>query len=164
MKKIANKINVNNETFRFTSENRNRPWGVAKSYSKENYFGDKQISYNICLMPIGSFAFKGKPVEMQIRAHVYKPSNQFPKFCWAICTSDKNKAKYEYAHGKVDDDTQIAYGTEKLVKTGWNWQTFTFNAEKIPANTSLYVYFWPYSTGGVAHIDKDIEATVFYEE
>ena len=162
-KYVTNTINVDNDTFRLTSENKRRPWGVSKSYSKENYFGDKRTSYNICLMPLGSFDFKGKAVEMHLRAYVYKPSSQFPKFCWAVCTSDRNKALYEYAHGDVADDTQVASGTAELVKEGWGWQTFVFKGEDIPANTPLYVYFWPYTTGGVAHIDRDITATVFYD-
>lgn len=163
-KYVNNTINVDNDTFRFTSENKRRPWGVSKSYSSQNYFGDKRVSYNICLMPLGAFSFKGKATEMHLRAFVYKPSSQFPKFCWAVCTSDRNKAMYEFAHGDVADNTKIASGTAELVKEGWGWQTFVFHAEDIPADTPLYVYFWPFSTGGVAHIDKDITATLFYEE
>jgi len=163
-REVSRTINVDNETLRFTSENKRRPWGVAKSYSRENYFGDKRISYNICLMLLGAFAFKGKAREMHLKAYVYKPSREFPKFCWALCTSDRNKAMYEYAHGDVADDTQIAAGTAVLVKEGWSWQTFVIKAEDIPADTPLYVYFWPYSTGGVAHIDRDITATIFVEE
>lgn len=156
-------INADTGTLRFTSENKNRPWGVANSYSRENYFGDKRVSYNICLIPIGAFDFDGAAKELHLTAYVYKPSNQFPRFCWALCTSDRNKAMYEYSHGAVADDSQIISGTAELEKNGWAWQTFVFKAEDIPANTPLFVYFWPYSTGGVAHIDRDITATVFYD-
>ena len=163
MNTLSNTINVDNDTYRYTSENKRRPWDISKSYSKENYFGDKRISYNTCLMPIGSYDFDGKSIKLELNAYVYKPSNEFPQFCWAICTSDKNKQMYENIHGEVKDDTQIAWGTAKLNKLYYNWQTFDFPCESIPANTPLYIYFWPYSTGGVAHIDKDITATLHYE-
>lgn len=164
MNVISNKINVDTQTYRYTSENRSRPWGVSNSYSKENYFGDKRISYNVCLMPIGSYDFDGKSTKLELNAYVYKPSNEFPQFCWAICTSDKNKKMYENAHGEVKDNTQIVWGTAKLNNLYYAWQTFEFESDAIPANTPLYVYFWPYSTGGVAHIDGEITATLHYEQ
>lgn len=163
-KSKSNIVDVDSQTLRFTSENQRRPWGMSKTYSNNNYFGDKRISYNACLIPVGEFEFPGKSVMLQMKAYVYKPSNQFPKFCWAVCSSDKNKKMYEYAHGPVKDETQIAAGTAKLKKLYWAWQTFEFEAENIPEGVPLYVYFWPYSTGGVAHIDGQITATVIYNE
>jgi hypothetical protein len=71
---ISNKINVDTQTYRYTSENRSRPWGISNSYSKENYFGDKKISYNTCLIPIGSFDFDGEVSKIELKAYVYKPS------------------------------------------------------------------------------------------
>lgn len=159
---ISNTINVDTQTYRYTSENRSRPWGVSNSYSKENYFGDKKISYNTCLIPIGSYDFDGEVDRIEMKAYVYKPSTQFPKFCWAVCTSDKNKSMYENIHGAVNDPTQIAAGTAELNTLYWGWQTFTFNVKSVPTNTPLYVYFWPYSTGGVAHIDGEITSTLYY--
>jgi hypothetical protein len=70
---------------------------------------------------------------------------------------------YENVHGAVNDPTQIATGTAELNTLYWNWQTFIFNVKSVPVNTPLYVYFWPYSTGGVAHIDGEITATLHYE-
>ena len=164
MNTLSNIINVDTQTYRYISENRSRPWGVSNSYSKENYFGDKRISYNVCLIPIGSFNFNGTSTKLELKAYVYKPSNEFPKFCWAICTSDKNKKMYENAHGEVKDDTQIVWGTAELNKLYYAWQIFEFESDAIPSNTQLYVYFWPYSTGGVAHIDGNITATLYYKE
>ena len=161
---ISKTINVDNGTYRYTSENKRRPWDVSKSYSKENYFGDKRISYNVCLIPIGSFNFDGKSIKIKLDAYVYKPSNEFPQFCWAICTSDKNKYMYENVHGEVKDDTQIIWGTAELNKLYYNWQTFEFESDAIPANVPLYIYLWPYSSGGVAHIDKEITVTLYYDE
>lgn len=161
---VTNTINVDNDTIRFTSENKCRPWGVSSSYSKENYFGDKRTSYNICLIPLGSFNFEGKSVRIRLRVYVYKPSHQFPQFCWALCSSEKNKKLYEYAHGPVEDDTKIVSGTAELDKLYWAWQEFEFETGDIPSGVPLYVYLWPYSAGGVAHIGKEITATVFYEK
>ena len=159
-KHVTNTINVDNDTYRFTSENKRRPWGISKSYSKENYFGDKRTSYNTCLIPLGPFDFEGRSVRLRLRASVYKPSNRFPQFCWALCSSDRNKKLYEYAHGPVADDTQIVSGTAELNKLYWAWQEFVFESSDIPARKPLYVYLWPCSAGGVAHIYGEIMATL----
>ena len=36
MNTLSNTINIDNDTYRYTSENKRRPWDVSKSYSKEN--------------------------------------------------------------------------------------------------------------------------------
>ena len=161
----SNSINVDTETYRYTSQNTSNPWQTSNTYSDCNYFGKKtgeDASNNTCLIPIGKFSFTGKSARLRLTAYVYKPSTDFPVFRWAVCTSSANKAMYQGATGVVADDTQIVSGTASLTSVGWHTQSFDFVSTKLPANTDLYVYFWPSGSGGVAHIDGTITAELFY--
>lgn len=161
----ANSIDVDTQTYRYTSQNTSNPWQISNTYSDCNYFGKKtgdDASNNTCLIPIGKFNFTGQSTRLRLTAYVYKPSSDFPVFRWAICTSSANKAMYQGATGVVADDTQIVSGTASLTSVGWHTQAFDFVSTKLPANKDLYVYFWPSGSGGVAHIDGTITAELFF--
>ena len=129
----------------------------------QNYFGYKTGSYNSMLIPVGSFPFSGTSTRLQLTTYVYRPTSDFTTFRWAICSSDSNKAMYQGVTDEISgDSTQLASGTASLTVTGWSTCTFDFETTSLPANSALYVYFWPAGKTGVAHVKDTITASLYY--
>lgn len=158
-------ISVTRDTYRYGTECVTK-WGQAGDYSTENYFGQKQGSYNIALIPIGKFSFSGRSVKLRLQFFGYRSVQGSTR--WAICTSDANKKNYEGKSGAVTDSTRIATGVASLdvfSTSSYETITFDFYTKSIPSDTDLYVYLWPSGSGqdGVSHITRNLKVQVFCE-
>lgn len=162
----TNSVDVLDETYRYLSSN--GAWSTAGSISTDNYVGANSSEVNSALIPVGSFSFDGNSTKLRLSFYGYCPSINFQNdgFRWAICTSDANKTLYQTTDDVTTDPSQIAKGTATLAYNNGVYTTYEIDlaSTAIPADTPLYVYFWPKdSATDIAHFRSTLTASLYYE-